>query len=230
MKVSFAVGQETLTGEVTGLNTAPQILILHGAGKATKERAQPLAAAIAQQTGQSIFAFDFSGHGESSGELKQSSLAKRVAEANAARQFIAPDKPVTVMGFSMGGHIALELLAHHDIQNLVLFYPGIYPRAAYVLPFDERFSHEIRKENSWQNASVLDNLKAFKGNLLIVWGDQDAIIPRGVVDAIYNSASNAQTRELFVISGGTHSLLPTIYADPQLMDEVVGKVAGIISP
>jgi esterase/lipase len=93
-KVSFQADNEKLSGETILANPddLPQILILHGAGQATKERAKPLAERVVNETGQGVLAFDFSGHGESSGELNQSSLQKRVNEANAAWQFLAPDK------------------------------------------------------------------------------------------------------------------------------------------
>jgi len=225
-KISFTVDGESLAGEtiLADSNALPQILILHGAGQATKERAKPLAQRIISETGQGVFTFDFSGHGESSGELVQSSLQKRVNEANATWQFLAPDKPITIFGLSMGGHIALEMLKHHVVENLVLFYPGLYTREAFDLPFDERFSNTIRKENSWQDAAVLEDLKSFRGNLLIIWGENDAVVPRGVVDLLYETAENAKSRELFVISGAEHLLLPQLYANDQLMNEAVNKI------
>lgn len=223
----FQVQDETLSGEIIGKD--PQLLFLHGAGGANKERARRLAKRIVDETGQGAFLFDFSGHGESTGELKQSSLKKRVDEADAAWQFLAKDKPITVFGFSMGGHIALELLEHHKIANLVLFYPGIYTHEAFDLPFDERFSNVIRRENSWQDAKVLKNLKNFQGNLLIVWGENDTVVPRGVVESLYESAENAKSRELIVIPQGEHLLLPQLYENPKLMDKVVREISTVLS-
>jgi len=125
-KVQIGAGQETLIGEFLTRNPddAPQLLFLHGAGQANKERAKPLAEAIVDATGLGAFLVDFSGHGESSGELSASSLKKRTHEAEAAWPFLADDKPLAVFAFSMGGHIALELLANHKIESLILFYPG----------------------------------------------------------------------------------------------------------
>jgi dienelactone hydrolase len=124
----------------------------------------------------------------------------------------------------MGGHIALELLKHHDVKNLVLFYPGIYTHEAYDLPFDERFSSAIRKENSWQDAAVLEDLKKFQGSLLIIWGENDAVVPRGVVDLLFETANRARNRELFVVPGAEHLLLPELYADDRLMGKVIEKI------
>lgn len=230
-KVSFAVGPETLVGEtiVMHSNDVARILILHGAGKATKERAQPLAKRIVTETGQGVFTFDFSGHGESSGQLNQSSLRKRVDEANAAWQFLSHDEPLTIFGLSMGGHIALEMLAHHNVKNLVLFYPGLYAREAFDVPFDERFSQTIRRTDSWRDASVLENLKNFTGNLIIIWGENDAVVPRGVVDLLYETATNAQSKELFVVPAGEHLLLPQLYASNHLLDQVVDKIKAMIT-
>lgn len=230
LKINFVADHEKLVGEaILGGAGAPQLLFLHGAGQAHKDRAKPLAERIVNESGQGAFLFDFSGHGESSGELKQSSLKKRVSEANAAWQFLTRDNPITVFAFSMGGHIALELLAHHEIENLILFYPGIYTEKAFELPFDERFSNAIRQKDSWQNAAVLDNLRKFTGNLLIVWGENDTVVPRGAVDLIYESANSARNRELFIVPKGEHLLLPQLYADDRLMDGLLSKIVKTLT-
>ncbi len=227
-EIQFTVGREVLTGEQLGNN--PQILALHGAGLANKDRARPLIERIAKETGQGAFLFDFSGHGKSTGKLINSSLSKRTDEARGAIEFLDKGKKVTLIGFSMGGHIALELLKKYDkIETVILFYPGIYAEDAYSIQFNEQFSEVIRRPESWRTASVLNNLQSFEGNLLIIWGDNDHVIPRGVVDLLLNSATKAKNKELFIVPGGEHLLLPKIYKNEQLYAQLLVKLKQYIS-
>jgi alpha-beta hydrolase superfamily lysophospholipase len=104
-KVRFFVGREKLVGNIISDNTEnePTLLFLHGAGKATKERSNYIAFELAKH-GIRSFSFDFSGHGESSGKLEESSLRKRVEEASAALNFLNHSEAVTLYGSSMGAH------------------------------------------------------------------------------------------------------------------------------
>src|SRR5258708_12214961 len=61
----------------------PGVLILHGGGKATKERFLYLQELLYQQ-GFASFAFDFRGVGESKGNFESGSLENRLRDANAA--------------------------------------------------------------------------------------------------------------------------------------------------
>lgn len=229
--LSFQVGDETLRGTLLARtdDVPPDVLFLHGAGQATRERARPIAEALFER-GFASFSFDFSGHGESTGTLHASSLKRRVAEAVAALRHVGTAENLSVCGFSMGAHVALELLKTARIANLVLFYPAIYPPAAYDVPFDARFSEVIRRPNGWRTADVLEPLAHFQGDLLIVTGDSDEVIPAGVVPLIEEVAQKARRQRTIVIPGGTHALLPRIYADPKLMRSIVDEIVTCIQP
>lgn len=231
-KLKLNVGRETLAAETMCADDKlkPQILVLHGAGTATKERMRPLLEQIVAKTGIGAALFDFSGHGQSTGLLRRSSLSKRVIEAEAIYQLLDKDRPIAIFGFSMGGHIALEMLAHHDVSSLVLFYPGIYTRTAFNRPFDERFTNEIRKPNSWQDSRALDNLESYKGNLLLVWGQEDQVVPEPVIRLVYKKAVNAAQRELLVIPDAPHLLLPLLYSQAPLHETVMQDIARALMP
>lgn len=225
--LSFTVGEEVLSAHVItdDLGTRPRLLFLHGAGRSNKERARPLALELAGQ-GVSSFGFDFSGHGESSGELGRSSLAKRVQEAEGALGYLARDRPISLCASSMGAHIALELTLRVAVENLFLFAPAIYSREAVDLPFDERFSSVIRQEGSWRDAAVLDALDEFTGNLFIFIGEDDEVIPRKIVETILRRAGKARRAEIQVFPRATHLLLDRLYMEPALLEEVVTKIVA----
>lgn len=222
-KLSFEAEGETLDALVVG-DTPPSALYLHGAGKATKERGLPIMEHLAE-AGLSTFAFDFSGHGASTGLMEQSSLKKRVKEAEAALPFLDRTKPITVIGSSMGGHVSLELLKRHpEINNVALFYSAVYSAEAFDVPFTEAFSEIIRQPKSWERNDVLDALERYEGNLLIVAGELDQVVPREVTDLIYTSAEHALKREVIVIPGAEHLLLPVLMENKELFDAVINKI------
>jgi uncharacterized protein len=120
--------------------------------------AQPLV-----EQGVSIVAFDYSGHGTSTGEQTKSSLKKRNEEAIAIIDTFAAGRPSTVCGSSMGGYTAIKMLEKYETKNLVLICPAVYDRDAYNIPFDWRFTEIITKENSWQNTDAVDVLAVVSG-------------------------------------------------------------------
>lgn len=229
-KVSFKVGKENLSGlffkNETIVNRG-NILFLHGAGEAQKDKVFKLASTLLENQ-ISSFAFDFSGHGESSGNLHESSLQKRVDEALGALEQFTTDN-LTICAFSMGGHIALELLRSVPIQNLVLFCPAIYTPKAFRIPFDEKFTKVIREPDSWKNAEVLELLQKFTGKLLIFIGEKDKVIPKGVIELIDTNAISSSRKEIIIIPDVGHQILLAAKKDKRLMDTIVEKVVQVSS-
>lgn len=64
-------------GGPAGGPRVPAAVLLHGAGPGTKDRLLPLLADFAAR-GCHALAFDFSGHGESTGEQRELSLRRRL--------------------------------------------------------------------------------------------------------------------------------------------------------
>jgi pimeloyl-ACP methyl ester carboxylesterase len=59
-------------------------------------------------------AFDFSGHGESSGELRELSLARRLRQAGAViDRHVPPGDGLILVGFSMSGQTVADLVARY---------------------------------------------------------------------------------------------------------------------
>ncbi len=209
--------------------SVPTTLFLHGAGKATKERSLPLATELVKR-GISSMAFDFSGHGASTGLLETSSLTKRIREARAALDAGNFKGRVSLCAFSMGGHVALEMLRYVDIRSLILFYPAVYSNAVVDLAFgNPTFTAMIRQEKSWASATVLDLLDAFNGNLCLIIGENDEVIPAGVVDLIDRHSQNARRKSIIRVSNAPHLLLPTLYTRPALFEDLCNTIAEYIS-
>jgi pimeloyl-ACP methyl ester carboxylesterase len=230
--ISFRAGSEVLAGRFirpTHGNVAPRILFLHGAGKATKERCLPLAERLAGEYELASFTFDFSGHGASTGTLENSSLNKRVDEALAALEYAELREPISLCAFSMGGHVALELLKHKRVHSLTLFYPAIYARSVIDLRFgNPEFSAILRSNKSWEANDVLAELRNFKGNIFIVVGEKDQVIPAAVFDLLYANTVNAEHKRLLVVPDAPHLLLQTVLANEHLYSVICKTIAGYV--
>jgi pimeloyl-ACP methyl ester carboxylesterase len=191
---------------LSGNNLAkpPEFFFLHGAGTAGKERIESISTPIIQ-AGMNILAFDFSGHGESTGDIKKSSLKKRVEEATGIIDHFCGHGSITLCGASMGGYVAIRMLAlYSNIDTLILFCPALYDKKAYDVRFDSGFTDIIRVPESWRNTDALSLLEKFSGNLLIVMGENDEVIPSEVIDLIMQHSKNARKKELYVIPECPH--------------------------
>lgn len=228
-RVIFSVGGDTLAGNVIAKKDEdiPSALFLHGGGKSSKGRTEYLARRLAERD-VSSFSFDFSGHGESSGALANSSLKKRTEEAKAAMQFLTKDKPMTVIGSSMGGHIALELLKDFTIQNLILFCPAIYSRRAFDAKFGSGFTKIIRKKDSWKNSDIFISLEKYKGSLLFIIGENDEVIPEGVIKILDKHSQNAKKKEIVKIPNCQHKIHTFLSSHEELANKVTDKIAEFI--
>jgi len=229
LEVRFPAGEELLAGHIITPSgeTQPRILFLHGGGESTKERLVPFAIDLAER-GLASFAFDFSGHGQSSGELKASSLSKRTQEATAALAYLRGPKPYVVCGSSMGGHIALELLRTQDIDTLILFAPAMFDRDAFSVPFGCGFTEIIRRDGSWKRADVLEALERFRGNLLIYVGENDAVIPQGVIELMGSHSPHVRAKEIIRIPQLGHSIPVWMAEEPEQRKKIVDKLIGVI--
>jgi len=229
--VTFRAGQEVLSGRFVrheGASTSPQLLLVHGAGFSGKERALPLARRLAEKEQVASFAFDFSGHGDSTGAMEESSLSKRVNETRSALSFAKIGPEGSLCAFSMGGHVVLELLDERRPRAIVLFYPAVYTPRVFSIPFkNPLFTSTLREEGSWRESKGFERLRAFQGRLLIVMGEYDEVIPREIPAMLIENAVAARSKELITIPGAPHVLLPTLYRDEELFDRVVKKIASV---
>lgn len=228
-KIFFDAGDEKLAGLLVSDDESekPSFLFLHGAGTSHKERVLPLADLLLAR-GVSSLVFDFSGHGESTGEMSQSSLKKRVGEAREAAKFLNPGRPLTLCGASMGAHIALKLLEHLDIANIILFVPGVYNTQAYEVNFNETFTSLIRQPESWRDSDVYELLEGFTGNLLVFCGEKDDLIPQGVIELLRQHSKNARSSEIIYIPEAPHRILLWLSDYPEVANRVADKIASVI--
>ena len=221
-------GTRTLIGDIISDRTLPRVLILHGAGNAHRSHFRLFREQLLIH-GISSAAFDFVGHGDTGGELKSSSLLSRTRQACSIADSLDIQQPFSVIGASMGAYTAVKLLEYYQIESLILIVPAMYTASAYTIPFNEGFTDIIRQPESWEHSDAWNLLSGYRGRLLIIAAENDKIIPKGVINKIYDSAVNAKERKLFVAPRTSHTVLTDLRSNnPEGFCSVLGQIVEML--
>ncbi|MFF9673306.1 alpha/beta hydrolase [Streptomyces eurythermus] len=208
---THAYDGERLSGAGAGPSGRATALLLHGAGNGSKERLLPFLADFAAR-GCRALAFDFSGHGESTGELAELSLRRRYEQAVAVLDAHAPaDDPLIVVGFSMSGQTVADLVRHYGrrVAAVGLCAPAVYGQDAWDVPFgngDSRFSELIRRPDSWRDSPALEVFRSYAGRAVLAVPGHDTIIPAAVTEAIQEALSERSRFSRFDLPDAEHIL------------------------
>ncbi|MDX3226820.1 alpha/beta hydrolase [Streptomyces sp. ME19-01-6] len=185
-----------------------RVVIMHGAGIGSKERSIPLARDFAA-AGHPSLAFDFSGHGGSSGNLEELSLERRLRQALGVIEAFAPDGgPLMLVGFSMSGQTVADLTSRLGgrVEAICLCAPAAYGPEAWPVPFGDGFTELIRRPESWRPSTVFDVLGAFTGRSVLVVPEHDEIIPPEVTAGIEQALRANSRFSKLVLGGADHQL------------------------
>ena len=127
-KIVVPYRQTSLFGDLISKTDQCELFCLHGAGASNRFRFDRLRKRLFMK-GVSSCAFDFIGHGETSGELAHSSLRERTEMATEViRGYALKDQPIVIVAASMSGYTAIRLLEQFDVRLLVLIVPAAYDR------------------------------------------------------------------------------------------------------
>jgi len=201
----------------------PGILFLHGGGKSSKESFS-FTQEILYNHGISSLAIDFCGVGESAGDFESGSLKNRLIDAKRAYDFLKKyAKSIFICGYSMGGHTAVELTSICKIEGLVLVSAAAYSKEAESKLFNESFTEILHKKDSWANSPVFAVLKKFKKSILLIYSENDSIIPLGVIEKY--TAAAGKFGELVNIKNGDHQLFNQ---DTITNKQIVNKISILI--
>ncbi|WP_328908444.1 alpha/beta fold hydrolase [Streptomyces sp. NBC_00234] len=202
---------ERLSGVYGGDPSGVTAVVLHGAGSSSMERLLPLVQEFVAHGCRGV-AFDFSGHGESTGRLSESSLRRRFEQAVAVIDaYGGAEGPLVLVGFSMSGQTVADLVAHYGdrVAALGLCAPAVYTAAAWDVPFEEgngRFSGTIRRPDSWREASALQVLRAYEGRAVLAVPGTDAVIPAAVTESVQDALAARSQYTRFDLPDAQHQL------------------------
>ncbi|WP_406168028.1 alpha/beta fold hydrolase [Streptomyces sp. NBC_00996] len=198
-------------GDSDGDREPATAVLLHGAGNGSKERLLPLLEEFVARGCRGL-AFDFSGHGESTGELRELSLQRRFEQAVAVIDAtVRANGPLILVGFSMSGQTVADLAAHYGerVAALGLCAPAVYGAAAWPVPFgdgDSRFSEIIRTPDNWRRAPALDILRAYAGRAVLAVPGTDTVIPPAVTEAVTDALATDAQFTRFELPDAEHML------------------------
>lgn len=177
-----------------GKKISPGVLFIHGGGRYVKNHYLDWQGYLCAH-GIASFAYFSRGVGESEGIFKEGSLENRVIDAISAYRVFAgsgkvDDGRICVSGSSMGAHVALKMLEKiPTIKALILQSAAAYSKQAFRVPFNFRFSQLIRKKKSWDSTDIFAILDKFQGEVMVVYGEKDRVIPMALQSKYQKRAS-----------------------------------------
>jgi len=230
---SFEVAYEnfTLKGDFHPAVSSSHALILHGAGSSSRATASRSGLRPALQArGVASTSFDCIGHGDTGGQLQYSSLSSRTRQAAAVIGARKLAQPLAIIGSSMGAYNAIKLTQTQQVAALILIVPGVYTPAAYDVPFGPQFSEIIRRDRSWADSDAWEILAEFKGELLVIAAEHDAVIPSEIPERLLLSAPKARSRRLRVVAGTDHNCLFPLVSEkrPEEFDELMHLIVDCV--
>lgn len=229
---------------------APWLLSIHGA-RSDLTKADAVSFGL-QKRGYSLLGFNMSGHSRASGiEPGQTTLGNNIREAEAFYEHLDKKRQKIIIAYSLGGTPGLKLLERHsdEIDKLILFYPGIYTKDAYDKSFGPPFRDTISQPFSYRNTDVIELLRSFKGDLLLIKGEYDGLnpeeygkraggsageieidgqtfyspIPKEVIDMVYTAVPEVR-RQLIEIPRCGHSVILWMREHPQEAEDLLDQI------
>lgn len=194
------------------------VVFLHGGGQSNALRYEFLQSEFEKNNITSL-AFDFRGCGKSEGNFEDGSLKNREVDAkNAINYFIKKSKlnidQIYIWGSSMGGHVACKLTQEFNFKGIILQSAAAYSLESENVKLNEEFTKLITKENNWTDSPAFKALTDFKNKKLVVYGQNDDVIPEGVKNK-YKSILSANDKYTEIEKVG-HKLLR-----PDNKDEII---------
>jgi 8-oxo-dGTP pyrophosphatase MutT (NUDIX family)/esterase/lipase len=214
-------------GDIISKDSQIDILFIHGAGTTNRVRYEQFRGFLASKNISSAMV-DLIGHGETGGDIKNTSLQERTEEILAVVKDLKIETPLKIIAFSMGGYNAIKLTELLEVELLVLFAPAVYDTRAREVKFGAGFSEIIRSEYSWQKSDAWNILDTYKGKLLLCIGDKDDVIPFEIVQTIYDSAKNAKYKEIFIMPESGHKVSLYLKEKPDMMEIVTQKIIKLL--
>ncbi|MER5794980.1 alpha/beta fold hydrolase [Streptomyces sp. NPDC001980] len=204
-------GVRTPAAHGTDGTDGPVAVLLHGAGNGSERRLRPLLAEFTAH-GCPALAFDFSGHGESTGALGELSLRRRFEQATAVIDAqVEPDRPLILVGFSMSGQTVGDLVRHYGdrASAIGLCSPAVYTPEAWDVPFGDgtgRFTELIRTPDAWRTSPALEVLGSYRGRAVLAVPGTDEVIPPQVTEAVQDALRTRSRYTRFELPDAEHRL------------------------
>ncbi|HTW21215.1 MAG TPA: alpha/beta fold hydrolase [Mycobacteriales bacterium] len=220
------------------------VVVAHGFTQSIERAAmQAVVAGLARHAG--VIAFDFRGHGRSTGHSTvghREVLDLDAAVAQARRLGYAA---VVTCGWSMGGSVVIRHAALHGGVDAVIsvsavsrwYYRGTTPMRRVHWAIETRLGRLVARRvlrtrisaEGWDPGALPESPLEVVGRisptpLLIVHGDRDHYFPADHAEALYDAA--AEPKELWVVEGFGHA---ESGASQELLDRIGAHLPALIA-
>ena len=235
-----------------GRARVPGVLLLHGltGHKAEIHRMFVKLARKLTAHGFGVLRFDFRGSGDSAGEFEEITISSQVCDAAAAIKFFGRQKRINpkrlaLVGFSLGGAIAAQLVAREPsrVQSLVLLSPvaeggGILdelatPEAVASLAqtgITDYFGNLVGVQFIRQFADMkpVRDLARWRGPVLLLHGDKDETVPVEHSE-MYERALRAPKRifKKIILPGADHTFTRHVW-EQRILNETVDWIGDTL--
>ena len=218
----------------------PLVLLIHGHGGTRHEAggftqvAQRLA-----DNGIASIRMDFPGCGDSSESWISNNLTNMLSDIRAAEAFAIErgnidSARIGLLGFSMGGRLALLLADRQPLRYpaLATWAPSATNGAEHMrdylggaekyatmkeqarnqgfAPFTTFWGQDQRLGYQWftdiEKSRPMDAVSRYPGHLFVLWGDADTVVAPASSAAVLDNAVLAASRNRYVVAGADHGL------------------------
>ncbi len=129
---------------------------------------------------------------------------KIIKEAGELVQKIKKDNPlakIAILGESLGTGVASAIAQSTGIDKLILVTP--YTNIADVA--QNRFWFFPVKYLVMDNYDNVENMKAFRGDVLVVLASRDEVVPTQFGQALYESINKSGKKKMIIVEGASHN-------------------------
>jgi dienelactone hydrolase len=238
----------------------PLVVMAHGHG-GTRDEAGGFARVAEElaRNGIASIRVDFPGCGESTEPFTANTLTNMLADIRAARGFAVSHPQVDtgrvgILGYSMGGRLALLATSQDDYSTVVLWAPAAGNGSDSMLDFlgGQRSYEQLKAQAEEAGHAVLDTLwgatqhlslewfidlensdtqsaaSEFEGALLVLYASDDRVVSPQFGKAVVESATRSGPLVEHVVDGGGHGLgFYTNYTE--IADAVVATTTSFLS-
>lgn len=141
--------------------------------------------------------------------------------------------PLSLMGISMGGPLAVTIAAElkEKVRNLFLIAPAAYAREVMnpEMKFGPQFSKIIRGPESWRKTDSFEEAKCVLSHTLIIQFLDDRVVPRQVLLDYRHSVGEKASRDQFIRLATIDGPHNETYLNSQRHDDIIGRIRDFIA-
>jgi fermentation-respiration switch protein FrsA (DUF1100 family) len=181
-----------------------------------------------------IFTFNYSGYGRSEGEPSIDGIVRdgKTALDYYENQIGDQNLPTIILGYSMGGYVALNLINHDAVDQMILMstFTSLEELQDYLLkealPAILRPFLKLDIEESIYDLDNLILVKNTKKPILFIHGETDKFIPSSMSYNLYN-LSQSEKKDIKIIPDADHRMVLKDSTSNKLVIEEIKKFVAI---